>query len=90
MVEKGLMDVVDPKLVERLQQHKLSRNRLTQEIVLASEPTTGPLTITPKKLERLSSQMRQACKTGPVEFRRILRMFVQRVVVNRREVRAIA
>lgn len=64
-------DVDDPALVERLQQHKLNRNRLTHNRTLA------PLTITPKKLERPSSQMRQAFKTGPVEFRRGLSAYVR-------------
>jgi hypothetical protein len=88
MVEKGLMDVDDPALAERLQRHKLNRTKLTQEIALANQPITGPLTITPKKLERLSGQMREALMSGPIEFRRAyLRMFVQRVVVSPREVR---
>src|SRR5262249_41359167 len=65
------------------------RARLSDEIALASGPaSTGSLTITPPKLERLSGVMREALKSGAMEFRRAyLRMFVHRVVVSRREVR---
>jgi site-specific DNA recombinase len=89
MVEKGLMDMDDPALVERLHQHKTNRVRLSDEIALASRSvSTGPLAITPQKLERLSVVMREALKSGPVEFRRAhLRRFVHRAVVSRREVR---
>jgi hypothetical protein len=88
MVEKGLIDLDDPALVERLQRHRSNRTRLNQEIAAAGQLTTGPLTITARKLERLSSQMRELLRAGPVEFRRAyLRMFVHRVVVSRREVR---
>ncbi len=89
MVERGHLDLDDPALAERLRRHKPNRARLNDEIALASGPTsTGSLTITPPKLERLSAAMREALKSGSVEFRRAyLRMFVHRVVVSRREVR---
>jgi hypothetical protein len=78
------MDLDDPALGERLRRHKTNRARLNDEIALASDPTsTGSPTITPLKLERLAAHMRQALKTGSVEFRRAyLRMFVHRVVVR--------
>ena len=88
-VEKGLMDLDDPALAERFRQHKAKRARLKDEITLAgSASNTGTLSITPAKLDRLAGAMRDALKTGPIEFRRAyLRMFVHRIVVSRREVR---
>ena len=88
-VEKGLMDLDDPALAERFRQHKAKRARLNDEITLASSASnTGTLSITPAKLDRLAGAMREALKTGPIEFRRAyLRMFVHRIVVSRREVR---
>ena len=89
MVEKGHMDLDDPALVERLRKHKANRARLNDEIGLGTRPASaGPLTITPSKLERISGLMRDALKSGDIEFRRAyLRMFVHRVEVSRREVR---
>jgi site-specific DNA recombinase len=89
MVEKGLMDLDDPVLAERLRLHKGERTRLNDELELAASPfTTGPLSVTQAKLDRLAGAMRGALKTGPIEFRRAyLRMFVRRIVVSRREVR---
>ncbi len=87
-VEKGLMDLDDPALAERLHRHKINRARLAEEIALAARADVpGQMSVTPAKLERLSSAMRKVLKTGPTELRRAyLRMFVQRVVVSRREV----
>ena len=89
MVENHLMELDDPALAERLTQHKLRRSRLRDEIALANSASgTGSLSITPAKLDRLANVMREALKTGPIEFRRnYLRMFVHRIVVSRREVR---
>ena len=89
MVERGQMDLDDPALAERFRQHKAKRARLSDAITLASTASrTGPLSITPAKLDRLAGAMRDALKTGPIEFRRAyLRMFVHRIVVSRREVR---
>ena len=89
MVEKGLMEMDDPALAERLRQHKANRAKLNDEITLAGSASTGgTLSITPPKLDRMSKAMREVLKTGPTEFRRAyLRMFVHRVVVSRREVR---
>ena len=88
-VEKGLMDLDDPALAERFRQHKAKRARLNDEITLAGNASnTGTISITPAKLDRLAGAMRDALKTGPIEFRRAyLRMFVHRIVVSRREVR---
>src|ERR1019366_6994258 len=48
MVEKGLMDLDDPALAERLRKHKDTRAKLKDEIALASGSlSTGSLTITP-------------------------------------------
>jgi site-specific DNA recombinase len=89
MVEGGLMELDDPALSERLQQHKANRRRVAEEIEQTSaQGTASPTSITPAKLERLSTAMREALKAGPPEFRRAyIRMFVQRIVVSRREVR---
>jgi site-specific DNA recombinase len=55
MVEKGLMDVDDPALAERLRRHKGDRTRLNDEIGLADSPsTTGPLSLTQAKLDHLA------------------------------------
>ena len=83
------MDLDDPALAERLRHHKANRSRLSDEIALANSASgTGSLSITPAKLDRLASAMREALKTGPIEFRRnYLRMFVHRIVVSCREVR---
>jgi DNA invertase Pin-like site-specific DNA recombinase len=89
LVEKGHLDLDDPALGERLRSHKANRSKLSEEIALATSPQKiGQLTITPSKLERVAGLMRQALKSGPIEFRRAyMRMFVHRVVVSRREVR---
>jgi site-specific DNA recombinase len=89
LVEKGLMDLDDPALAERFRQHRAKRERLGDAITLASSASPGgPLSITPAKLDRLAGAMRNMLKTGPIEFRRAyLRMFVNRIVVSRREVR---
>jgi hypothetical protein len=88
-VEKGLMDVDDPALGDRLRRHKANRARLTDELAMANTAsTTGHLSITSAKLDRLAGAMREALKSGPTEFRRAyLRRFVHRVLVSRREVR---
>jgi site-specific DNA recombinase len=55
MAEKGLMDVDDPALAERLRRHKGDRTRLNDEIGLADSPsTTGPLSLTQAKLDHLA------------------------------------
>ena len=89
MVERSLMDLDDPALGERLRHHKENRHRLTDEIDRASvDGSVGPGAITQEKLERLSAAMRQHLKTGSPEMRRAyLRMFVQQIVVGRREIR---
>jgi hypothetical protein len=89
MVEKGLMDVDDPALGDRLRRHKANRARLTDELATANTAsTTGTLSITSAKLDRLAGAMRAALKSGPTEFRRAyLRMFIHRVMVSRTEVR---
>jgi len=88
-VEKGLIDLDDPALAERLHTHKANRTRLNDEIALAARTADqGNLTITPAKLERLSGAMREALKAGRIDLSRAyVRMFVNRVVVSRREVR---
>ncbi len=89
LVEKGGMDMDDPALVERLRRHKADRARLTGDIALADTPQSPrhqPLTST--KLRRLSDAMRQGLREGSIDLRRAyVRMFVNRIVVSRREVR---
>jgi site-specific DNA recombinase len=89
MVEKGLMDMEDPALAERLRHHKTNRLRLTDEMASHSgAEIPGKMSITSAKIDRLSAVMQDTLKTGSIEFRRAyLRMFVGRVVVSRREVR---
>ena len=87
-VERGLIELDDPALAERLHKHKANRVRLSEEIaVTARSEATGQISITPAKLDRLSVAMRHALKSGPAELRRTyLRMFIGRIVVSRREV----
>ena len=81
MVDRGLMDMDDPALAERLRLHKTNRARLTRRLHWPADHHAS-------QVDANARDSAGCAETGPTEFRRAyLRTFVERVVVSRREVR---
>jgi site-specific DNA recombinase len=89
MVERGLMEVDDPALRERLDALKAKRRALVSQIASASENSVMPSTqLTEAKLAKLSSAIRGALHTAEPAMRKAyIKMFVDKVILSRDEIR---
>ncbi len=90
LVATGALDAEDPQLTEELKRAEARRQRAAEEIALLENEgkAATPRAITPAKIERLGTVIRDALKNGPPEFRRAyVRQFVREVVVDDDEIR---
>lgn len=70
LVEKGLMDADDPSMRERLVGLKLRRDELASNIAgMQRRITSGEPTITPQKIERFVSLLRDKLNHGSPELK---------------------
>jgi hypothetical protein len=87
-IERGLVDLDDPGLAQRLTTHKATRRRLSEEIAVGHDAIPTKRRLTPANIARLSTTIKQAFKTGSVEQRRqYLRLFVSNIAVGAKTVR---
>jgi hypothetical protein len=87
-IEKGLVDLDDPALAQRLTTHKATRRRLCDEIALGHEAIPAKRRLTATNIARLSTTIKAAFKTGPLDQRRqYLRLFVSNITVGAKTVR---
>ena len=89
MVERGLMEVDDPALRDRLSALKAKRGSLISQIASASENLAMPSRqLTEAKLAKLSAAVRDALHTAAPEMRKAyIKMFVDKVILSRDEIR---
>jgi site-specific DNA recombinase len=88
MVEHGLLDIQDPTLKDRLDAAKLARHATADRVRLLEAATAaGSTAITPDKVERLATSLRQALEQDDSAFRKAyVRLFVGQVVVSDTEI----
>ena len=84
MVEQGLMSPDDPALKDRLETAKAARHAAAERVRLLDRPqAVGASLITPDKIHRLATALREAMRNGDVAFRKAyLRLFVDQVIVG--------
>jgi site-specific DNA recombinase len=89
LVEKGLMDAEDPNLKERLIGLKVRRDELAQDTAdLQRRFTSGEPAITPAKIEKLATLLRDQLHNGPPELRQAYaRLAMREVSVKDKEIR---
>ena len=89
LVERGLMDLDDPALRERINAAKQARDIAADEVkLLEASASTGSMRITPEKISRFADLLRAALTNPDPAFRKTyLRLFVERVVVGDSEIR---
>jgi len=84
MVEQGLMTLDDPALKERLATAKVARHASAERVHMLDRPDAAATSlITPDKIDRLASALREALANGDTSFRKAyLRLFVDLVLVG--------
>ena len=89
LVEKGLMEAEDPSLKERLLGLKLQRDELAVEIAdLQQRLSSNEPEITPEKIERFATLLRDKLLNGTPEFRQAYaRMVMREVSVKDEQIR---
>ena len=89
LVEKGIIDLDDPTLKERIATARQARDGAAAEVrLLAGTSPANSSTITPAKVMRLSRALRDVLHNGDIAVRKAyLRMFVGQVVVSNTEIR---
>ncbi|KAB2766091.1 recombinase family protein [Brucella anthropi] len=89
LVEKGLMEVEDQTLKERLLGLKLQRDELANEIrELQERLSSSEPEITPEKIRRFADLLRDKLRNGTPEFRQAYaRMIMREVSVDDEEIR---
>lgn len=89
LVEKGLMEAEDPSLKERLLGLKLQRDELAVEIAdLQQRLSSTEPEITPEKIERFATLLRDKLLNGTPEFRQAYaRMVMREVSVKDEQIR---
>ncbi len=89
MVERGLMDIDDPTLKERLPAARQACHAAADEVrLLDASASTGTMGITPEKIVRFAKLLRDALASPDPAFRKAnLRLFVERIVVGDAEIR---
>jgi site-specific DNA recombinase len=88
-IEQGVLDLSDPDVKPRIEALRARRTLLQDDLARASaSPAPGQATLTPEKLARLSTEMTRMLHEGPAALRKAyLRLFVDKVVVSRDEIR---
>lgn len=89
LVEKGLMEAEDPNLKERLVGLKVQRDELAQDIAeLQKRITNGEPSITPDKIKKFATLLRDQLLNGPPELRQACaRLAMREVRVSDNEIR---
>jgi site-specific DNA recombinase len=89
LVEKGLMEAEDPNLKERLVGLKVQRDELAQDIAdLQKRITSGEPAITPDKIKKFATLLRDQLHNGPPELRQACaRLAMREVSVKDEEIR---
>ena len=71
MAEQGLMTLDDPALKEQLATAKLARHASAERVHMLDRPDAAATSlITPDKIDRLASALREALKNGDISFRK--------------------
>lgn len=89
MVEQGLMSPDDPALKERLVTAKTARHAAAERVRLLDRTNVADASqITPDKINRLATAMKEAMRNGEIGFRKAyLRLFVEEVIVGDEDIR---
>ena len=89
LVEKGLMDADDPSMRERLVGLKHRRDELASDISdMQKRMTGGEHTITPRKIEKFATLLRNKLNNGPPELKQAYaRLVMAEVTVQDKEIR---
>jgi site-specific DNA recombinase len=89
LVERGLIDVNDPSLKERLDSARLARQAAGERVrLLDGAAKAGGAKITSEKLRALAAALRGVMRDGDPAFRKAyLRLFVDQVVVGDADIR---
>ena len=88
LVEKGLIEVNDPTLKDRLEAARFARQTANDQVrLLDAANTAGTAKITPDTVTRLAGAMREALRSDDPSFRKAyLRLFVDQVIVGDTEI----
>jgi site-specific DNA recombinase len=89
MVEKGLIDLEDPTLAERLVGLRLQRDELTNDIAAARQrAANNQPVITPEKVDQFALLLRENLFNGTPELRQAYaRLLLSEVLVSKEDIR---
>ena len=89
LVERGLIDLSDPSLNERLDSARLARQAAGERVrLLDGAAMTGSAKITSEKPDALATALRTVMREGDPAFRKAyLRLFVDQVMVGDEDIR---